>query len=121
MVRISLKILTVMLIELMEMNKKQLIVACLIYLVIALSHTLNSKLYAEEKPAVSTDFATPYGNIQKGSTEEQVKQILGEPKYSKPYRKIGVWYYYFNENSRLFVYFRDGRVIDISRSEYEKI
>ena len=104
-----------------KMNKKQLILACLISSILALSHTLNSKLYAEEKFAVSTDFTTPYGNIQKGSTQKQVKQILGEPKYSKANKDIDVWYYYFNENSRLFVYFRDGKVIDVSNAEYEKI
>ena len=103
------------------MNKKQLLVVCLISSILVLSHTSNSKLSAEEKLVVAAYFSTPYGNIQKGSTQEQVKQLLGEPKYAKASKDIDTWYYYFNEASRLFVYFRDGKVMDVSRAEYEKI
>ena len=95
------------------MDKKQLLVVCLISSILVLSHTSNSKLYAEEKLVVVADFSTHYGNIQKGSTQEQVKRILGEPKYAKPYNNVDVWYYYFNEASRLFVYFKNGKVIDV--------
>lgn len=103
------------------MYKKQLILVCLMSSILALIHTVNSKLYAEEKPVALIDFVTPYGNIQKGYTLAQVEQILGDPTYAKASKDVDIWYYYFSEDSRLFVYFKDGKVMDVSRSEYEKI
>ncbi|KKR03119.1 MAG: hypothetical protein UT30_C0038G0005 [Candidatus Uhrbacteria bacterium GW2011_GWF2_39_13] len=73
---------------------------------------ISPSCYADDV-VVKDYYRTTFGNILKGSTQEQVKQILGEPKYFMADKNIDVWYYYFNIDSRLFVYFRNGKVIDV--------
>lgn len=80
-------------------------------LTLSLLFLISSFCCAED--TVGKGYYTSFGNIPRGFSQEQVKQMLGEPKYSRTYKDIDVWYYYFNQNSRLFVYFRDGKVMNV--------
>lgn len=68
-------------------------------------------------PQNPATYTTPFGTIEAGYTQETVKQILGNPHKIMGEENMDIWYYYFKPGSQLFVYFKDGRVIDVQDKE----
>ena len=68
-----------------------------------------------------TSYDTPYGIIERGYTEEQVTKVMGEPGERLPNKNAVVWYYRFDKDNRYFVYFIDGKVIEVKKAESERL
>lgn len=86
----------------------------LIILVIFSSVILACRHHRENRPPV---FATPFGEIQKGAPRALVMSVLGNPRNIKQPGIIEIWHYYFGQNDDSFVYFVNGKVIDIRDSQ----
>jgi hypothetical protein len=66
-------------------------------------------------------FKTPYGIIKKGYSKEKVKSILGNAHHMTSHENTDIWYYYFNDEQRLFVYFIDDKVVEVKEKQGVKI
>lgn len=60
-----------------------------------------------------TTYQTSYGIIKKGYTHEQVREILGNPHHISSYSNTDIWCYSFQEDIVIFVYFINGKVIEV--------
>lgn len=68
---------------------------------------------ASKKEAVVFD--TPYGEINQGSTITDVMATLGNPDDINvlPEEKAELWYYYFGEDKKVYVYFVNKKVVKV--------
>lgn len=67
-------------------------------------------------------YDTPYGKITEGATMPDVMGILGNPDDINvlPAEKAELWYYYFGEDSKIYVYFvnkKVSKVRDVTEEE----
>ena len=62
-------------------------------------------------------FSTPFVDIKKSYTKDQVEKILGKLHHSKATDNVDIWYYCFGNDKRLFVYFMDGKVVEVNDKE----
>ena len=80
---------------------------------------------AKEKETITNDkvpmlfytqknaYKIPFGIIEKEYNKNKVKQILGNPHHVSARNKTDIWYYFFNDDKKLFVYFINDKVIDV--------
>ena len=68
-------------------------------------------------PSYAQTYTTSFGAIENGYTQRQVVDILGNPHHVSSHNKTDIWYYLFDEDGRLFVYFIDGKVIEVRNKE----
>jgi len=108
------------------MDKKQLLLSILILLFVYGCATISiSGTFGSGSPDISATVEVPikssqkevhtdFGTLRRGMTQNEVKDILGEPKFiSKAYDNFQFYWYQFNDNRRIFVYFMDGKVTDV--------
>lgn len=72
-----------------------------------------SACYTRQESAKVT-FPTPFGEIEKASSMGEVMSVLGNPCRILSHDSGETWYYFFEQDKRLSVYFLNGKVIDIS-------
>ncbi len=58
-------------------------------------------------------FSTAFGDIQKNEVRPGVMSILGNPKNIRYKANLEIWHYDFGNNEQSFVYFANGKVIEV--------
>ena len=62
-------------------------------------------------------FTIPYGLIRRGDTQAQVTKKLGNPQHVSSDGNTDIWHYHFDTDEHLFVYFIDGKVVDVKNKD----
>jgi len=58
-------------------------------------------------------FYTPFGEVKKGLTMDQVRYMLGNPHRTSSQENSTIWYYHFPDHKRFAVYFINGSITEI--------
>jgi len=58
-------------------------------------------------------FSTAFGDIQKNAPRPGVMSILGNPRSIRYKANLEIWHYDFGNNEQSFVYFANGKVIEV--------
>ena len=75
---------------------------------------LLSACYTQKE---TVTFPTPFGEIEKGYSMVEVMGVLGNPDHVTSSERKEVWSYYFENNQRIFVYFKADKVTRVVSRE----
>ena len=58
-------------------------------------------------------FSTPFGDIRRDASKEEVEEMLGEPYQKNFSENFDIWHYRLDEDISLFVFFEDDHVTSV--------